>query len=589
MTASLLMSLLALSSTLDGPVEPADLVLSNGAVYTVNPAQPWAEAVAVRDGAIVFVGTTVEAEAYVGPATGVVDLEGRMMLPGLHDSHVHILEAFHAASGTCALPSGVSPETHIPRLQACAPNQVGTDWVLGYGHSIYDLLDHIGVGGRPPIEILDEAVPDQPVVILEETSHSAWANSEALAAAGIDASTPNPPGGVIVKDVTTGEPNGILLDAAGELLFDLALAPNPELEALNDQALDEGLAFAARHGITSLVDARAYWRRGYVEAWQRAEQQERLTARVIASLWAYPYLDDGEQIATLSALYTNDPTSRLRFSQIKIYSDGEIGHTTAALLEPYLCCELADPTGLNYFDQARLTQYITALEPLGFDFHIHAIGDRGVHEALNAVEAAEAINCPPGGGTCTERRHRLTHVELVQPDDVPRFAGLGVIADLQMSHQYVLPPFQFDFAFLLGAPRILERSWQLRSLHEAGARIVLSSDYDVGEISPFVGMRNALTRGDQSLPDLDAAIRAYTIDAAFLMRQEDRVGSIEVGKLADLVVVDRNLFELDPAQLGEAQVDITLVEGEAVFGDLELDLFSDGFESGSTSAWSQAP
>ncbi|MCP3957477.1 MAG: amidohydrolase [bacterium] len=564
----------------------ADLVLRGGAVYTVNPTQPWAEAVAVLGGEIVFVGDSAGALAHVGTGTHVIDLAGRVAMPGLHDSHVHILEAFHPAGGTCFLPAGAPPESHIQRLLACAPNQIGTDWVLGYGYSIYDLLDHVDGGGRPPVEILDEAIPDQPAAMLEETSHSVWVNSLALQAAGIDRDTPNPPGGVIVKDAG-GEPNGILLDGAGELVMDLAFAPNPELEELNYAALLDGLDAARRQGITSLVDARAHWRRGYVEAYQRAQVEGRLSARAILSLWAYPYLEDTEQIATLASMYSNDPASLLRLSQIKIYSDGEIGHTTAALLDPYLCCALAGPTGLEYFDQARLERYVTELELVGFDFHIHAIGDRGVHQALDAVEAAAATNCvsedASAGGACAERRHRITHVETVQPSDVPRFAELGVTADLQMSHMYVEPTHLFDYAFLLGAQRILERTWRLRDLHEAGARVVLSSDYDVGELSPWSGMQRALTRGDQSLPDLGYAIRAYTIDAAHLMRQEHLVGSIEVGKLADIVVLDRNPFELDPADLGTVEVSMTLLAGELVWGGT---IFADGFETGGTGAWS---
>ena len=559
--------------------QPADRILENGQIYTVNPEQPWAEAVAFSAGEIVFVGTDAAAQAWVGPHTQRFDLQGRTVIPGFHDSHVHLLEAFHRAQGTCLLSAGVNPELWIPELQGCAPQQVGTDWVLGVGHSIYDLVDHIEAGGRPPVEILDDAAGDQPLVILEETSHSVWANSAALEAAGIDSSTPHPPGGWIMKDAS-GQPNGVLLDGAGEILLDMALAPNPELEAMNDEALALGLQRIARHGITSVVDARAHWRRGYVESYQRAEAKGELTARVVLSLWAYPYLDDTEQIAALTDLYSNDPGSYLRASQIKIYSDGEINHRTAALLEPYSCCPLAGSTGLNYFDQSRLSRYIDELGAVGFDFHIHAIGDRGVHESLNAIENEQQ----PGA------RHRLTHLELIQPEDLPRFAALGAIADFQMSFDSVEPGHAFELEFLLGAGRIEERSWRLRSLFEAGATIVLSSDYDVGELSPFAGMKRALTRGDQSLPSLDEAMRAYTINAAFLMRQEDRVGSIEVGKRADLVILDRNPFQIPVQQLDQVQVEVTLLDGDAVFGPDPFpgptaSIFNDDFESGDLTAW----
>lgn len=592
-----------------GPV--ADLVLTGGAIYTVNADQPWAEAMAVTEGTIVFVGSNSDVQGFIGAGTQVIDLAGRMAMPGIHDSHMHILEANHVASGTCYLPPGQPLESHISRIQACAPDQVGTDWVLGYGHSILDLLEHIDFGGTPPIEILDLAVPDRPAAFLEETSHSVWANSLALEAAGFDAASTDPVGGAILRDPITGEPNGVLLDAAGELVMDLALAPNAELEALNYQALLDGLELAGSHGITSVVDARGHWRRGYVEAWQRARDEGTLTARAIVSLWAYPYLNDAEQIAQLSSLFDNDPESMLRLSQIKIYSDGEITHTTAGLLDPYTCCDLAGPLGLNYFDQGRLTQYITQLEAVGFDFHIHAIGDRAVHEALNAIETVQQTQCPPeeivtetgvtetgvtevgiaeAGSTnlgCSKARHRLTHLELIAPDDIPRLPSLGVIADMQMSHKYVEPPYLHLNDKVLGADRIDERLWQLRTLHDAGANVVLSSDFDVGDPSPFKGMQRALTRGPQSLPSLDEAIRAYTINAAYLMRQEDTVGSLEVGKLADVIVLDRNLFDLPLASLGTAQVIRTFIGGQQVWGEgtSHIALFTDGFETGSTSQW----
>lgn len=578
----------------------ADLVLTHGAIYTVDASRPWVEALAVSQGVIVFVGSNADVQGFIGEDTEVIDLQGKMAMPGIHDSHLHVLEANHMAAGTCFLPPGRFLASHIARIQTCAPDQVGTDWVLGYGHSILDLLEHIDAGGVPPVEILDAAVPHRPAAFLEQTSHSVWANSLALQAAGIDGTTTDPVGGIILRDADTGEPNGVLLDAAGELVMDLALAPNPELEALNYEALLAGLDLARRHGITSLVDARGHWRRGHLDAWRRARDEGTLTARAVVSLWAYPYLDDTAQLAQLANLYDNDPASRLRFSQIKIYSDGEVGHTTAALLEPYSCCGLAGPLGLNYFDAARLTRYVTELEAVGFDFHIHAIGDRGVHEALNAIESARQANAGPGGVAATNsppgtshagagRRHRLTHLELVAPQDIPRFADLDVTVDMQMSHMYVEPPFLHLNDELLGADRIDKRLWRLRTLHDAGARIVLSSDYDVGDIHPFMGIQRALDRGAESLPDRAAAIRAYTLNAAYLMGQDHRVGSLEVGKLADIIVLDQNILQVPLGDVGATRVERTFLEGEQIWRQgSEIALFRDGFELGNTAHWSLA-
>lgn len=286
---------------------------------------------------------------------------------------------------------------------------------------------------------------------------------------------------------------------------------------------------------------------------------------MIAGLWAYPYeTDDSQQIADLISRYSNEPDARLRFSQVKLYADGEISHTTAALRQPYsldpffFSNPLAGPLGINYFDQARLTTYVTQLEAAGFDCHIHAIGDRGVNEALDAIESAATTN-----GT-TDARHRLTHVSLVGAPDVPRFASLGVIADFQPIGSSL---FNFFYGIYLAPGIIPNQAEQLRTLHDAGARVVLSSDYDVGSISPFVGMERSLQLGSESLPGIDAAIRAYTIEAAFLMRQEHLVGSIERGKRADIIVLDRNITSIPTSQISQTQVLLTLLDGEEVWVD----------------------
>ena len=392
----------------------ADRVLMNGDLYTVDPGEPWVEAMAILDGEIVFLGSDEDATAWIGPETVVTDLGGAMALPGLHDSHVHLLEAFHAGF-TCFLPPNAPVESYIPIIQFCAPFQVGSDWVIGFGHSIENMISHILSGGRSPVEILDDAVPNGPAIMMESTSHSVWVNTRGLELAGLDGGAEDPPGGHILR-YPDGRPTGLLLDGAGELAMDLAFAPNPVMDALNRSALRRGLGEIAENGITSAADARVYWRRNYVEAYEAVHADGDLTARIHLGLWGYPYLDDTEQLASLAAMYSDDPSSLLQIDQIKVYSDGEVGHSTAALLEPYDRRSIVDPLGLNYFGRDRLTEYITELETVGFDFHIHSIGDRGVAEALDAIQAARETNGELG------RRHRLTHLEVVAPDEIARFA-----------------------------------------------------------------------------------------------------------------------------------------------------------------------
>lgn len=535
--------LLSCSSPSEGE---GTLVVLGARVFTVDDGRPWASALVVDEGRLVYVGDDAGAEGYIDRADRVLRLEGELILPGLHDVHQHTLEA-HLPVIDCILdPEEWDPEAYVAVVAGCdlAP---GTDWVLGWGHSVLTLLE----ADRAPRLILDDAVSDHPVAIMEETSHSTWVNTRALELLGLDASTPDPQGGLIIPG-DDGSPNGILVDAAGELPWDLALQPNPELDAMNIEALRAGLAANNEVGITSAVDARTYWQRGYLDAYTAVEAGQGLTVRMVLSLWASSVADDDTQIAQLADRFS-DPGGFVRARQVKLYSDGLIENTTAALLAPYATSETwGSPLGLNYFPAERLTRYVTELQAAGFDAHIHTIGDRAVREGLDAVEAS------PGG------RHRLTHVELLNPDDLPRFAALGVAADLQIG-AYTMPSEVHYLDELVGADRIDEEAWRLRDLWESGAVVALSSDYDVNALSPFEGMERALTRGDQSLPDVAAAIRAYTLHAAWIMRSEDETGSLEEGKWADFVVVDQDLFEIAPEALSETRVLRTFVAGEEVY------------------------
>ena len=532
--------------------ESSEVVLYNAAVYTVNPNQPWAKAIYFRDGLIEFVGSNEEALELASEDAELIDLEGKMIMPGIHDVHMHPLEAMSPFSGTCLLDSSVEDaEDYIPELENCAPEQIATEWVLGFGHSVFTLLET----DRPPVEILDEAIPDKPVAIMEETSHSFWVNSKALELAGITKDTPNPPGGVIVKDPKTGQPTGILFDSAGDLVMDLAWAPTDEILELNYEGLLEALALLNEHGITSVCEARTYWKRNFQDAWLRAEDEGQLSVRAILNLWAYPNMNDDEQIKELASLYKNDPDSFLRMSQIKVYDDGILINSTAAMLEPYLetLGDIPSNNGLNYFSEERLTRYIRELEPIGFDFHIHAIGDRGVREALNAIEKGQE-----GQG-----RHRLTHLEIVNPADYPRFKQLNITADMQVAGDFAQPNQWHENDFLIGERA--EPLIPLKDLFEAGARITLSSDWDVSDLNPFVGMQNALTRKPQNLSNLADVIQAYTLNAAYTMRQEDKVGSLEVGKRADLIVLNQNLFEIAVSKISKTNVLMTFLEGKLVY------------------------
>jgi predicted amidohydrolase YtcJ len=528
-----------------------ELVFINGEIYTVNEAMPWAEAIYVVDGWIRFVGTTEEARAMASENAVIIDLEGAFMMPGIHDVHLHPLEAATDNFQFTLDDEVENAEDYAEDVATAMEENPGDGWLLGWGHWIDVPLE----ANRPPKEILDDVAPNRPVAILEQTSHSLWCNSKALELMGIDDQTPDPQGGIIMRE-EDGEANGLLIDNAGNLLLDIALTPTPasaqkDYEGLVEYALPE----LAKNGITSIADARTYWKREHHKVWQRVADEGRLTLRVILGLWAYPTEEDAAQIAMLKSLYSNDENSLLRINQIKLYCDGIIHNTTCAMHDDYLVDYFGLPTnnGINYFTEERIVQYIEALEPTGFDFHMHAIGNRGVHEGLNAIEQS---------GT-SQGRHRLTHVEYVDPSDYSRFAQLNVTADAQVAGDFTQPNHWHDNDYLImGA--LNNNIIPLRSLQDADARITLSSDWDVSTVNPFVGLQNAVTRIPQQLT-LEEAIKAYTINAAYTMRQEDIVGTIEVGKAADLIVLDRNLFNIPTNQIHQAKVLETYLQGELIY------------------------
>ncbi|MGB7344174.1 MAG: amidohydrolase family protein [Pirellulaceae bacterium] len=537
----------------------ADTIFTNGKIYTVDPNTSWhtsaAQAIAIDDDQILAVGTNAQVLALKAPGTVVLDLEGRTVMPGFHDVHTHILEAFSSVNTV-----QLTPETPLRDLLPSLVNQQphpATGWVLGGGQTIDQFFNL----NELPKDILDEAIPNVPAAMLEATSHSMWVNSAALAAAGIDLSTQDPPGGIIVRDDSTGEATGLLIDNAVDLIFEVALAQNNQLDELNYQGLLEGLETFNQLGVTSVGDARVYTSRGHDDVWKRAEAEDTLTVRANLGLWAYPQADDEQQLADLASLYSNDPNNLVKINEIKIYSDGITENGTASFFDDYQTIGYASSNGLKYFETDRLEVYIVNLEKIGFTFNIHAIGDQGVSDALTAIESAALINA----STVSGQRHRLTHIENVHPDDISRFNSLGVIADFQVGGD-ILDPDNREFLRTLIGDRA-DSILPVRSIFDTGATVVLSSDFDVNPASPFVGIEKSLTRTDgQKMPSVKDAVEAYTINAAYAMNQDDLVGSLTVGKLADLVVLDQDLFAIAQTDIDNTQAVMTLLGGQSVHG-----------------------
>ncbi len=559
--------ILLFMSLISTKAQIADKVIKNAKIYTADASDTFVQAIAIKNGLIIYTGSNTGVVTHIGTSTEVKDGGGRLVLPGMHDVHMHPLEASSANGASCILNSEeTNPENFISVLNACNSTPNSNGWVIGWGHSIYTLLD----ATRAPRLILDEVYPITPAIIMEETSHSVWINTAGLTALGITATTPDPIGGHIIKSTwgTTSDVDGILLDSAGDDALSVALATNATMQNNNyDGLVNYGLPLLAKNGITSICEGRTYWKQNYIQTWQQIKANNLLTCRVGLAPWVYPEDNDVTQIPTIEAMYDSGD-DMLKIRQIKLYADGILINATAAMHENYetgILSFLGFPfsKGLNYIDVSRMTSLITTLEQKGFDFHIHAIGDRGITESLDAIAAARVANGDIGA------RHRITHLEVVKPTDFSRFSSLNVTADMQVTGDFTNPNHWHDNDDFIGVTRS-DNLVPVKSIFDAGARVTLSSDWDVSSISPFVGIQNSLTRVPQNLPNVAAAVKAFTINGAYVMRQEDKTGSLEVGKYADLIMVDRDIFTIPNTQIGETKVVFTWLAGDQVYEDAVL-------------------
>jgi hypothetical protein len=533
---------------------PADLVLRGGAVYTVDAARSWAGAVAVRDGRIVHVGGDSLPAGLIGPATEIVELGGGMLLPGFQDGHVHLLVG-GVELGECTLFTLATAAAIADSIAACAAARP-EGWLRGAGWELTAFP-----GANPPRELLDRLVRDRPALLEAADGHSAWANSRALALAGITSETPDPPDGRIERD-RNGGPSGTLRETAVDLVRRLL----PERsEADLAAGLQRALRLANERGITAALEASLSERE--LRTYADADRAGRLTVRIVAAADAEP---DSTGIAgtlrRLGGWRERYASARFRPVAAKLYQDGVIESGTAALLEPYL--GRRGDAGKPIYSQETLDSLTAALEREGWQIHVHAIGDRAIRMTLDALERAREANGP------RDSRHTLTHLQLIHPDDIPRFRRLGVIANFE--------PFWAngdEYLTRLAEPALgpARSRWlyPIGSAVRSGAVVTGGSDWSVSSLAPLDGIQVAITRrppGEAAPPwrpeevvDLPAAIAMYTVNAAYQNRQERETGSIEVGKLADLVVLERNLFDLPTREVHRVRVVRTILEGKTVY------------------------
>ena len=535
----------------------ADLILSGAKVYTLNPAQPWAEAIAVKQGKILAVGNEAGLGQYQDSNTKVMTFDGGMILPGFHDAHTHVIMSGLEMAG-CPLHELKSVAAILDKVKACA--EVSSNgWVTGSGW----LLSLFPPEGKPAKELLDNIVPGMPVYLDGVDGHSAWVNTAALQLAGIDNNTPDPKGGIIERDPISGAAMGTLRETAMAMVESKIPA---KTHAEYVQAGKYAVQLNNCVGITSMIDASV----GDAEltAYAELDKNDALNARVITSIeYGTNLTSTSTDYDAVVAKWQDYQGKRLLTRSIKLFIDGVLEGETAALLEPYI--GERQHHGMLNFEQNRLNEIVIKFDAKDFQVHMHAIGDAAVRAGLDALEIALKHNGK------RDNRHHISHLQLIHPDDIPRFKQLGVIANFQALWAY-----PDDYITKLNLPVVgqqrVDRMYPIGSMYRSGAMIVGGSDWSVSSLNPLDAIQAGVTREDPSgeaqgvlnpeeKVDLKTMIEAYTINGAWLMHHENTTGSIEAGKYADLVVLDKNLFELPLNEINQARVLHTFLQGNMVY------------------------
>lgn len=563
----------------------ADLLFTNGRVYTAAPAGPrWAEAVAVRGHTILAVGTTAELAELRGPHTQVIDLRGRLLLPGFTESHIHFIElALRGSQVEATAARSASEVAELVRAKlAAAPagfEKPAGAWLRGGGWNVNIWAD----GSRPHRRVLDAVAPAVPVALDSKELHAVWLNSEALRRAGITAATPDTPGGVIERDAA-GEPTGVLKENAVGLAA--AAYPRPEL-AETVTAVRAAIpamwqaGIVALHNANDTADGLAF--RTYQELRRRGELGLRVLQHIPACNLAH---------ARALGLRSGLGDAWLRVGGVKFFADGALGSRTANMLRPYQ--GEPDNWGVAAIDPEELLEQALAASGAGLSLTIHAIGDRANRDVLNVLtevrrqeiadrelRIADSHATPDNPQSQIRNpqstlRHRIEHVQCIHPDDLPRLAQLGVIASVQPIHA-TSDIFIVDKYW---GPERASGAYAFRRLLDSGAHLVFGSDGPIEPHAPLIGIHAAVTRRradgtpgpdgwqPQERITVAEAVDAYTYWPAYAAGEESYRGSIAPGKVADLVVLGQDIFEIEPMAITKTQVALTVVNGKIVWRDV---------------------
>lgn len=534
----------------------ADTVVVNGRIYTLNPREPWAEALAIRADQIVAVGSDAEIAKLQSKNTQVIDAKGRLVLPGFTDCHIHFIDGAFSL-GRVNLEGAKDAADIQQRLRQYGAAHPGEGWILGRGWN-YAMFP----GSLPDKKTLDEVFPNRPAFLEGYDGHTYWANSKALELAHVTKDTPNPTNGVIVRDPATGEATGALKEAAQSLVA--AVIPKPTRgEKL--AALRAGIHWANENGLTRVHSAGGDFEE--FELYDELLRHGDLTVRLYVAYFQNPPELRPQDIAAVEDARRKYTGDWLSAGAVKFMIDGVVESHTAAMLQPYS----DDPSfqGKPFWDPVKYKSAIAEFDRRGLQIFTHAIGDSGVRTVLDGYEDMERLNRTSG------KRPRIEHIETISANDIPRFGKLGVIASMQPLHSYPDEDTLRVWARNAGPDRA-SRAWVWKSIADGGGQLAFGSDWPVVTLNPFEGIQTAVTRQTaEGLPkagfvpteriSVADAIRGYTLGAAYAGFREKTEGSLEAGKLADLIILSQNLFEVEPHSINQTKVLTTIVGGRVVF------------------------
>jgi predicted amidohydrolase YtcJ len=538
-------------------IAPADILIVHAKVYTLNAQTQWAQAVAIRHGKIVAVGSDEVVGKMRGIGTRVIDTGGKLVLPGFTDCHVHFLEG-SVALGRVNLDGLTTVAEVQNRLREYAAKHPGDSWILGRGWN-YAVF---GEAALPDKKYLDELFPNRPVFLEGFDGHSYWVNSKALSLAGVTKDTKDPVNGFIVHDPQTGEPTGALKEDADALITKVI----PKLEEVDKlKALRAGMKWANQNGITRVHSAGGDFE--VLPLLEQLRQDKQLSVRFYVSYRLDAYELRKEDLDAIESARKQYHDDWIDTNAVKMMLDGVVETHTAALLAPY-----ADQPSMNgalFWELPKYQHAVIELDKQGIQLFTHAIGDYAVRTALDTYELAAKKNHDKG------RRPRIEHVETIDASDIPRFAKLGVITSMQPLHAYPDADTLDVWARNLG-PERASRAWVWKSIAGDGGHYAFGSDWPIVTLNPWEGVQTAVTRQTADgkpaggfVPSqrltVAQAVEGYTIDAAYAGRREKTEGSIETGKVGDIIIVDRNIFEIEPHNIGETKVVITIVGGKIVY------------------------